>query len=574
MTRFKSMKSLAVLSLTCMFALAGCSGNNSNSQGNVSANKGTNASASQNTGDSGDTQSTDKAVWFSSVSFWTPPMTWSTDPNTVQGAITEKTGLAFDFNIPAQDADTKLSLMLVSSAALPDVMTITNDVLAKKLIQAGKVWDLQEFLTKYDPQSHLLTDFPADIKQVITERDGGWYAYPSHMGSEDARKQYPPSDPYYEDGVNYRSNGAIMVNEKLLNEAGLKLEDIQTEEGLLAAYKKIKEMDLKVDGAPVIPLQVDGKGYQDTTLADLQNMFGVMPVDKDGVYRDRLLAPETKHALSFLNQAMNAGYIESGQLTMDTTAVKSAVMSGRVFSFIGNTANTGFSDQDFWVSPGPILSSEGTKPVMGKSLKAGGGWMQTYIAKSTKYPEKIARWLSFMSSDEGLRLHYYGFEGSDYTLNEKGLVVQTDAGRQASADFAKTGVFAFWPFHHIAWHDSKTQAPTEKTGADGLTAMQVQTAFGKSPETVLYDNSPLSLPADFIASGSKLFNDQEQIKVYREAQISKIVMAKDQNAFNALYEELISKIKQLGMEAIDAKINEQVQKQAKDLGVTLTGVNS
>ena len=36
--------------------------------------------------------------------------------------------------------------------------------MGKKLVQAGKVWKLEEFLKKYDPESHLLKDFPADVK--------------------------------------------------------------------------------------------------------------------------------------------------------------------------------------------------------------------------------------------------------------------------------------------------------------------------------------------------------------------------------------------------------------------------
>lgn len=524
--------------------------------------------------DQSDRAGVDEAVWFSDVSSWTPPSPWSSDPLSVEGAISEKTGLRFKFHIPAQDGATKLSLMLVSGDKLPDVMTITNLVMAKKLIEAGKVWNLEEFLTKYDPSSHLLTDFPEDMKEVISERDGGWYAYPSHISTVDARKQYPPSSDYYEIGIKYRKNFGIMINQKILDELGLTLEDVGTESGLTAAYRMLADSKLAIGGEPVIPLQVEGRLYQDTTLATLQDMFGVMAVDKNGVYRDRLLAPETKHALRFLNHAIREAYISPGQLTLDLTAVKSATMSGRVFSFIGNTANTGLSEKDYWVSPGPILSNEGTKPVLGVSKKPGSGWMQTYISKSTEFPEKLAKWLSYMTSDEGMLLQHFGFEGRHYKKNEQGLVVQTDAGVQAIENFAATGVGAFWSFANISWNDSVKQAPVTKTGTDGLVAMNVQTAFGRSPHTFIYDYAPLLLPADFIPSGSEMFHVQEQIEVYKEAQISKIVMARDDKEFDRLYNELIATVKALGIEAIDKKINEQVQKQKEESGVELKGVNS
>lgn len=524
-----------------------------------------------------------KLQWFSNVSFWNPPLTWSTDPKTVQGAITKKTGLTFEMNIPPQDADTKLSLMLVSSQ-LPDVMTITNDVLYKKLVQSQKVWKLDELLKKYDPKSHLLKDFPSDIKQALILRDGGWYAFPSHMSSNKAREQYPPSDQYYIDGYKYRDNGGIMFNTKLMRQAGITLDQVKTEDGLLAAYKKISDMKLTVDGAPVIPLLVDGKVYQDNTLATLRNMFGCMSaatgdyiymsVDKDGSIRDPLLTPENKHAMEFLYKAVKSGFIDPNQFTMDKIATKAACKSGRVFSFLGNTADTGFSDQENWTSPGPLLSNTGARPTLGRALRTQTGWMQTFISKSTKAPQRLAKWLSFMSSDEGMRLAYYGFKGIDYTVNQKGLIVQTELGIKHSTDYSKTGIFAYWPFHNISWHDSVTQAPTtQKTGPDGIVALQVQTAYGKAKETYLYDNSPLQLPADYIPAGSELGNIHLQIKQYRETQISRIILADDDGTMNKLYDEMIAKLKELGIEKLDAKINEQIQKQYKEYGVSLKGIN-
>lgn len=511
--------------------------------------------------------------WFSDVGFWNPPQTWNTDPNTVQGVITQKTGVTFEMDIPPEDGEAKLSLMLVSGE-LPDVMTVTSEILIDKLVNSGNVWNLDELLETYDPDSHLFETFPEDIKQALILRDGGWYAYPSHMSSEDARAIYPPSDEYYSDAIKYRNGNAIMFNTNLMEEAGINIEDLTTEDDLLEAYKKIVDLGLTVDGAPVIPLLVDGKGYQEYTIHTLAEMFGGMPVDKDGNYVDIRLTPQYKHALKFLWKAVRNGFIDPEQFTMDTTATKATVLSGRVFSFIGNTANTGFSEQENWVSPGPILSNTGDKPVMGMYYRVGTGWMQTFISKNTKEPERLAKWLSFMSSDEGMRLHYYGFEGEDYVLNEKGLVETTEEGRKKAEDQSITGVFAYWPFHHISWHDYATQAPTDiLTGADGIVAMQVQNARGKSEHTVIYDNSPLSLPSNYIDPSSELGEAQTQIDQYTEAQITKIIMAEDEETFDSLYEEMIQKMKELGIEEIDAKINEQVQKQYEEFGVSLKAIN-
>lgn len=555
-----------LLCLAFVLIVAGCSSNgkveNANNPGGSGSNAG-NPSASAS-----------KAVWFSTVDFWNPPATWSTDPNTVPGAITEKTGLTFEFNIPAQDGDTKLNLMLVSGNSFPDVITITNDVLIKKLIESGKVWDLDEFLKQYDPDSHLLTNFPADVKETIVSRDGGFYAFPSHINSQNARDMYPPSGQFYVDLIEYGSNSGILVNGNLLEEAGLTLEDIKTEAGLLAAYQKIKDMNLTVNGAPVIPLLVDGKGFQDPTLGFLQETFGAMSVDKDGNYRDKLLAPETKEALKFLYEAQQGGYFEPGQMTVDNAAVKADIASGRVFTFIGNTANTSFQLNDYWTSSGPILSKQGATPVLAKDARAGGGWMKTFISKSTKEPEKLAKWLSFMSSKEGMTMHIYGFEGVHYNLDDQGHVVKTEQGLKDAAEYMTTGLGAFWPFGHTSFTYGTQQAPTEETDKEAVTANRVQSAYGKAEETTIYNNAAFTIPADFFPANSKFANDELQIKAYKEAQIAKIILAKSDDEFNKLYDEMIAQLKKLGIEELDKERNNYVQEKNKEYGIGVKGINS
>lgn len=560
------LKFFSVLTLAGAIALSGCSSNNS------TVNK---ESAAPQAGQSETSESPANVNWFSSIGFWNPPQTWSTDPNTVTGTITEKTGLTFSYNIPAQDGETKLSLMMVSSSdAFPDVITVAGDVMAKKLIQADKVWKLDEFLTKYDPDSHLLKEFPNDIKKGLIERDGDWYSMPSHIGGSDLQKQYPPSSEFYEDAFKYGDNKGIMFNEKLMKEAGIALSDLKTEEGVLAAYKKVQDMKLTVEGASVIPLQLDGKNYQGEALQFLQRNFGAMQVDKEGNYRDTLLAPETKQAIEFLFKAAQGGYFDPSQLTVDVAAAKAAVLSGRVFSFIGNKANTGFVDQDVWVSPGPILSEQGTKPVFARSSSPGIGWMQTYISKSTKEPERLAKWLSFMSSPEGMYLHSFGFEGTHYTLNDKGLVEKTEQGLQAARDYSTTGVEGFWPFANGAWRDHVLQAPTSETEPKLLKAAAVNNAYGKAAETVRYDDVVTVLPGDFFAPGSKNASIRDQVQLYKEAQISKMVLAKDEATLNKLYDEYIVQLKELGLTELDAAKNEVLQKKSKDLGITIKGINS
>lgn len=297
-----------------------------------------------------------RASLFCDVNFWEPP-SWSTEEGTITGDITEKTGLALDITVPPQNADAQLSLMLLNDD-LPDIISLTNETTISQLITSGKVWDLEEFLKRYCPESHLLKSFPEDIKRELIKRDGGWYAYPSHMNSQDSRKIWKPSSKFYEDWTNYNDNNAIIWNRELLEKAGLTVEEVQTEEQVLAAWDKMKNMHLDVDGEAVIPLLVDGKGYIDPTVKFLEYTFGAERVDENGNYRDILLQPQAEHALLFLNEAIRNGYAAPEQLTYENTKIKSLMAGGNVFCFIGNVANSGI-DFTKWVSSGPVLSSGG-----------------------------------------------------------------------------------------------------------------------------------------------------------------------------------------------------------------------
>lgn len=278
----------------------------------------------------------DKATWFSDVSFWTPPTKWDLSEDSVTGGITKATGLEFEMNIPAEDGATKLALMIVSGN-LPDVISITDTTLMKELTESDLVWDLDEFLNLYDPESPLINgNYPEDIKKDQIARDGAWYAYASHQNSEDTREIYPPNSDYYSWSVQYGENYGILWNDTVMEEFGLTLEDLQTEEQVLAAFEMVKNTDKTVDGASYIPILVDGNSYQECTLRSLEYFFGSMPIDDEGNYQDWIQAPESKHALEFLNTLVRNGYLDPNQFTIDNAGVKSYIASGRVLYRLQN----------------------------------------------------------------------------------------------------------------------------------------------------------------------------------------------------------------------------------------------
>lgn len=500
---------------------------------------------------------------------WWHPAAWSTENGTITGGITEKTGVALKTTVPLRDADKQLSLMLLEDE-LPDLITVVDSTRIGQLTSSGKVWELEEFLEKYCPDSHLLREFPEDIKQALIKRDGAWYAYPSHMNSADAREIWEPCDSYYWDLVNYSDNNAIMWNRSLLEQLGLSADELSTEEQVMEAWEKAKESGITVDGEKMIPLLIDGAEYWDPTVKYLQYTFGAEYMDEEGNYRDIILSPESRHALYFLNRAYRNGYLEAEQVNYKNAAVKQKIAAGNVLCFIGNIANTDL-DATKWISSGAIRSSEGKRPVLGKSPRGGTGWMQTFISKDCKNPGRVAEFLDYMTGEEGMRDWYFGREGEHYSVGEDGRIVLTEEQAALRANYEKTDVGVWWMFENTCWIRSVLAPPKESSRLAQEDAIKI--AFGKDESTVIYNSAPFELYSGLLAGDPGQEEAEEALTRLRRTCINRILLAESDAEFEKEYTAMINALHAQGIAGIDAQKNRVFQKNQQEMGVYPEKIN-
>lgn len=501
-----------------------------------------------------------RASLFCDVSFWEYPA-WEVEAGTITGDITERTGLALDVMQPTQDADIQLRLMLLGDE-LPDIISVTDSVTIRQLVSSGKVWRIDEFLEIYKPDSHILRDFPEDVKRELIRRDGAWYAFPSHINSADAREQWMTS-PYMEQVVQYNDNNAIIWNRELLERAGLDAESLETQEEVLAAFEKVKNMEFQVEGEDVIVLLVDGKNFQDPTLKFLEWTFGAEWVDEDGNFRDILLQPQARNALAFLNLCIRSSYAAPEQLTMETTEIQELMQSGRVLCFIGNVANTAITYQD-WVSTGVILSPDGSSPVFGKSMRATVGWISTFIARDCAHPEETAAFLDYMTGGEGMALWNYGREGTDYYVGEDGCYHRM----QGKASEEPEGLGIWWMFCNSAWARS-----VQEISEVALRRYEIETAYGMHPATVTYDSSLLLLPSDLIPTESAEGRIEKVVAEWKDSQIVKVVLAESEKDFEREYGILIQGLYERGIARLDERRDDGYQENCREYGSRIRKVN-
>lgn len=496
--------------------------------------------------------------WYSDVTGW-GPSGWANGVTSspLTDAIKEKTGVSFEIEQPPTDADTKLALMIASND-LPDLISITNSDVINQLIDADKVWLMEEFLQTYDPDSHLLTDFPEDVKNAVINKWGAWYSFPSHMESSDHRETYPMSCDIFEDNVTKGHNSAIMFNKSIMDELGITAEDVQTESGFYAACEKVKNSGYTVDGQSVIPVVLHGNLWISSSLDGIiSETFGVIPVNGEGNYRRREMNPGYKNALNFVNTLIRNEYLDVNTLTLDENANLSYVESGRVFCWIGNPAQSSKLAELNITSFGPILADSGAVPAAGINMLAGTGWIQTFVSKDCKNPEALAKAISFATSEEGLWLNYYGVEGEDYTLQSDGTMVRTEEG-QARYESEYNSNIWLWPFNDTDFFWNTTPGPEEGTQeyAYGI----ANAAFGKYEDTYLYDSGLLSfVDTNVIEPSSDLGIKAGQITNYLEGQKAKIVSAASEAEFEQEYQNMIDTLNGYDVTAIDEELNKFLQ---------------
>lgn len=503
---------------------------------------------------------TTELSWFINASAL--PETWDMS-QPIFKTITEKTGVTIAINLPAEDADTKLNLM-IASGKLPDMITINNQDLIYEMISNNLVWNLDEFTQKYMADSHIHQDFPQDIKDELIRRNGGWYSYPSHIVTDDAAKiwGYPEPLVEYYTAMKYSDQFSIFVNRAAAEQLQIDVKSIDSEEKLLALMKQFDEAELKnAEGASLYTVIMPSTNLEEMNMRPLKYQFGTMPWDEEGNYRSEYYAPEYRHALEFLNKCFQLGYLEESVMTMDPDTMKTICNSGRAAIYIGGISGLNMGHDDEWLTPGPVMSSTGATPVFPLSSKVGTGWLQTFVSKNTKNPEAVARFIDYMSSREGMLVHMYGIEGEDYYWDEQGMLHRTELGASKVEDKV-SGMFGFYSFHHTSFSRSVENV-------DLSNATDLMTALGTSDKVYKYDSSVLNLPAGYVEAGSDYAFIKNEANTYAQSNLGKIITAKDDATFNQLFDAFIAQMDALGLKEYDAYVNIAVQQNAADIGLDL-----
>ena len=370
---------------------------------------------------------------FSDVSDWIP-CDWNLKDHTLTREISEKTGIAIEASVPAQDADLQLSLLLIKNR-LPDLLIIQDPNMVKKLVSSGKVWDLDEFFDEYNSDAAVRRKFSPAVRKKLIVRDGGWYCLPAGMNQNDI----------------VESDISVIWNKELAAKYNITAEDVETAAEFTGVLEKAAR-DRKVHDNLLIPILLGGSedNYKIT-----EYFAGCFGAEKPGLAMWK--EPGGRSALSLMNGLLRKNILLPEYLAYSRAQTQDLLNSGNVLCFVGDVSHMDF-DQDKWTCFGPVRLDEKTEPVCRCRDQSDAGWPCIMISKGCTDLVDTGRFIDFMESGQVVDLieknnaDYRNWwiyetplwdtcfdENSEWSLHEKKMQLLKDSGsRMKTVEAADT----------------------------------------------------------------------------------------------------------------------------------------
>ena len=333
--------------------------------------------------------------------------------------LSEKTGIAIDWQCPVEGADAKAAYnLLLQEAKLPSIIlnngySISN---VNNLYTDGLIYDLTDYLEEYAPDFWAFMNDPANVssKNAVTNEDGRFLIFPMIRQSD----------------VNITYTGPV-IRQDWLDECGLKAPvTLEDWENVLTTFKD------KYGATLTFALgryTVAGLSSGVDAFADLTIQYYV----EDNEVKCANAQPEWKEYLTVLNRWYDAGLIDPDFATNDDAAVRTKALNNQAGVIVTATSQlTNFiADAEAektganWVGFSIPRTAAGapTKRIQteGQLVKTGVG---AVVTTSCTEEELIAaiKFLNYGYSEEGMKYWNFGEEGKTYEVTADGEIKFTE----------------------------------------------------------------------------------------------------------------------------------------------------
>lgn len=369
--------------------------------------------------------------------------------------ITEKTGITVDFQInPSPWTDDRVSVM-IAAGNLPDILSVGWwEPYIGTMADAGKLWSYDDLANTYDKSFWNVIDkstfsyFKKDNKK--TYQLNNWT-----VSIEQAKKANVLS-----------SQDSFMVREDMYNAIGKP--SMKTPSDFLNALKKVQERYPSISGKPVIPF-ILGKAYSQGGLSPaLLNFSRILGIRMDN---DILDNNDFVKWMKGFRTAYSQGLMPQSVFIDSDEAIKEKIIQGRVFAVVGNNSDLRQPMKTLYDSNNKkkyisiVNQPAGSKPP--RLMNAGSitGYLSAIIPKTTKDPERIINFLTYLRSEEGQKDVVYGPKSNLWTEDANGSRTWTNAGvsefkKQKDVWAKGSGIGWVWNMQLSAFFRDKFQ-PTD-----------------------------------------------------------------------------------------------------------------
>lgn len=481
-----------------------------------------------------------------------PSYTWDTSPVEISAYVgLEGYGYKWDTNIACmkhltdttgvslkiQSGNNERLNAMVATGKLPDIIVLNdvNNPIRHQLEEKGMVWDFDTLIEKYAPDMKI----PESMHTWYQYEDGKLYGYPSYFGAVEDMEKYP-------DIVKYEYHNKFIVRKDLCEHLGIGLDEFATKDGFIAALKKVKDANITISGSKVAPVYF----YTLPHPLRIAQLFGMSLEDQKGDWVEVRKHAKYKEAILFINRMYREGLIPEDAWTATADTIDSKLNNGAVFSLFdksscGNLVALGKVKEDAtFVAVNPPKSDDGANPAI--TAVSTSGWTWLAIPKTTKIPDRIIRFLNYMSTDEGQLLSYYGVEGITYEFDDNGRVKYTEEveqlvlnDRNSAANKYGFGYFN-WMFNWATYQRFNPILNTPNAIAD----RQINDFY----RDYVYDARCAELVEP--ESGSDLLALQTKIDTYWNQEEAKMMRASSEAEAIKIYDAAIEKIEKMGLDKI------------------------
>ena len=257
----------------------------------------------------------------------------------------------------------------------------------------------------------------------------------------------------------------------------------------------------------------------------------------DGSYIHYSMDPRYKDLLAWVNKCYRAEFInaDEGYFVTGSTAIPN---EGKFIS-CSCTQNA---------LPGTISSLQKVDPSFNAAelvpfkqsdyALSDPGWSGTFISNNCKNPEVAIKFIAYMFKPESQRLSQMGREGIEYTMDERGMPIFSDAWKQAITEDNQAIVYNPWFYlggSEVVESISRIATTPPELCADAYKVMRST-----------FTNKPwISLAKPKAGTDEKIIMDKisELLKTYE----ARMILASTEDEFEKLYGEYVNNAQTTGM---------------------------